>query len=221
MSRLPGGIGAKGSAQAIFFHPSKHIREKWPNNHRKKRVLEVLLVGKGTHHVNQKDQLCYECRIPEINRTVFHICCGKLKIEEAPSTTFEYEIILMAVVADHQDREREQSTALRESVVGVTPNIGGLLQEIAEICHQGIEVDDDKEPAPDNAQPSAPSTQTIGQWVTPTIFPRRENVNCRNTKGVWRQHSWPKFSETTELSIFSMAFPEKWVRDILIPATIE
>ena len=72
-----------------------------------------------------------------------------------------------------------------------------------------------------NAQPTAPATQTIGQWVTPTTFPRREDVNCHSTKGVWRQHSWPEIYDITELSIFRMALPEKWVRDVLIPATNE
>ena len=46
-------------------------------------------------------------------------------------------------------------------------------------------------------------------------------MNCHNTKGVWRQHSWQKISEMTELSLFRMAFPEQWVRDVLIPATNE
>ena len=141
MSRIPGGIGAKGSAQAIFFHLSRHIREKLPNDHRTKRVLDVLLVGKGTHCINRKDQLCYECRILEINGTVSHICCGNFKIEESPTTTFKDEIIVMTVVAFHQDLERELTTALRELVADVAPNVGGISQEIAELPHQGIEVD--------------------------------------------------------------------------------
>ena len=40
-------------------------------------------------------------------------------------------IVLMTVVADHQDPERERTTALRESVADAAPNVGGLLQEIA------------------------------------------------------------------------------------------
>ena len=107
-------------------------------------------------------------------------------------------------------------------VADVAPNVnGGLLQEIVELLQQGIEVDDDNEPYPENFQPSAPETHTIGQWVTPTICPRRADVNCHDTKGVWRLHSWPKISEMTDLSIFRMAFPEQWVRGVLIPATKE
>ena len=77
------------------------------------------------------------------------------------------------------------------------------------------------DPAPENAQPSVPETQAIWQWLTPTIFPSREDINFCNTKGVWRLHSSPKKSEMTELSLFRMTFPEKCVRDVLIPATNE
>ena len=136
-------------------------------------------MGKGTHHVNWKDQLCYKCRIIEINNVaVFHICCGKFNIEEAPSTNFECEIFFMTVVTATQDLEREQTTALNESVADVAPNVNiGLLQEIAELRHQGINLDDDNEPAHENAHSSAPATQTIGQWLTPTICPRRADMN--------------------------------------------
>ena len=113
----------------------------------------------------------------------------------------------MTVVDDHQDPEHERTTAVRESVVDVAPNVGGLSQEIAELRHQGIEVDDENEPAPDNAHPNAPETQTIRQWVIPTICPRREDVNCRNTKGVWKLYSRTKIYEMMELFLFMMVFP--------------
>ena len=104
----------------------------------------------------------------------------------------------------------------------VAPNVnGGLSQEIAELRQQGIKVDDDNETAPENAQSSAPATQTIGKWVTPNLCPRRADVNFYNTKGVWRIHIWTNISEMTDLSLFKMAFPEQWVRDVLIPATNE
>ena len=103
----------------------------------------------------------------------------------------------------------------------VAPNVGGLSQEIAELRHQGIEVDDENDPAPDNYQPTETSTQAIGKWVTPTILPRRLDVNCYNTKGVWRQNSGQKISEMTEISLFKIAFPEQLVRVVLIPETNE
>ena len=110
---------------------------------------------------------------------------GSPKLTMAPSSTFsvansilkkplqppfEDEIVLRTVVAAPQDPEREKTTEIRELVVYVAPNVnGGLSQEISELLHQGIKVDDDNEPAPENAQTSTPETQTIGKWVTPTI----------------------------------------------------
>ena len=52
-------------------------------------------------------------------------------------------------------------------------------KKFAELCQKGIEAEDENEPAPDNAHPSAPETQTIGEWVTPIISPRRVDVNFR------------------------------------------
>ena len=46
-------------------------------------------------------------------------------------------------------------------------------------------------------------------------------MNCLNTTGVWRIHRWSKISEMKGLSLFRMAFPEQFVRDVLIPATNE
>ena len=65
-------------------------------------------MGKRTHRINRKDQMCYECRIPEIdNGTVFHIFCGNFNIEEDPSTPFKDEIVVRKVVAATQDPESE------------------------------------------------------------------------------------------------------------------
>eukprot|EP00957_Ditylum_brightwellii_P160220 12197588-Ditylum_brightwellii.AAC.1 len=46
---------------------------------------------------------------------------------------------------------------------------GGLLvEEIAELCQQGIEVDNNNEPAPENAVPPVAAMFSVGTWVTPT-----------------------------------------------------
>ena len=76
-----GVIGAKGSGQVRFFHLSKHIRAQWPNEHQKIGLADVLIVGKGMHKVNRQEQLCYECRIQEINNgVIFHITCKNFKV---------------------------------------------------------------------------------------------------------------------------------------------
>ena len=65
---LPGGIGVVGSTMAHFFHPSQKIRDKWPNDD-KRRLTGVIVTGEATWHVNvnHKQQLCYLICLQEID----------------------------------------------------------------------------------------------------------------------------------------------------------
>jgi hypothetical protein len=191
MVRTLGGIGAVGSAKARFFHPSKNIREQWPNRHETLRVAGVLIVGKGLHRVRKKEQMCYECRIPEIDdNTIFHIVCANFKVVTGAATPFEDELTLTPVlrVPTESAEERARVAALRLDEGDITPNVRGafVAEDIAELRREGIEVDDDNEPAPENAQPTpaAPATLfSVGEWVTPTICPRKADPNCSNRGG--------------------------------------
>ena len=215
MARLRGGVGAKGSAKARFFHPSANIRARWPNEHKSLRIHDVLITGKGMHRVNRKDQLCYECRINEIDDgTVFHIVTNNFKIETEGATPFPDEI--NAHVSTTTPTDPSEEAALRASTTNVTPNI--TRAEIDELRQQGIEVDDDNEPAPENAIPEPPATTQVGEWITPIICPRREQ-NVANRKGNWKNFAWSVIAEMDELAAFRMCFPEKWVTGVLIPAT--
>ena len=58
---------------------------------------------------------------------------------------------------------------------------GSLAEEITELRQQGIEVDGDTEPAPENAAPPvAASMFSVGTWVTPTVCPRKANDATNN-----------------------------------------
>ena len=149
-----GVIGAKGSGKVRFFHPSEHIRAQWPNEHQKIRIADVLLVRKAMHKVNRLEKLCYECRITEIdNGVIFHITCKKFRVETVGATPFDDEVVVIAQIAPQETGPVTVATAGdRLSVHNVAPNICGVLaEEIAELRQQGIEVNDDNDPAPENA----------------------------------------------------------------------
>ena len=228
MTKKRGDIGVKGLAKARFFHPGQNIRDKWPNQHQTIHLSGVVRVRKGSHCVNRKDQLCYECRIAEIDdNTIFHIVCNNFKVDVAASIPFEDKAVVSVTVTapTSQDSERERVTALRTAGDNVLPNIrGALAQEVAELRQQGIEVDDDNKPAPKNAQPYVPATATVGQWVTLTIFPGRADPNCNNNKGSWKNMSWKKIKKMDGLTLFRMCFgcphnlpPTMRLRGVRIP----
>ena len=86
---------------------------------------------------------------------------------------------------------------------------GVLTEEIAELIKQGIEVDYDNEPAPENAQPTPNTTvPVLGSWVTPTTCPRRADPNYRNSRGTLKQSSWAKIRDMDELELFRLCLPE-------------
>ena len=109
-----GAIGAKGSGKARLFHPSEHIRAQWPNEHQKIWLADVLLGGKGMQKVNRREQLCYECRIPEIdNGVVFHITCNNFRVETDGATPFDDKFVVSAQAPQETGpvtvRHREQT----------------------------------------------------------------------------------------------------------------
>ena len=65
---------------ARFFHPSQAIRDKWPNDD-KRRLAGVLVTGEGMRRVNHREQMCYLVRIDDVGADiVFHIVKRNFKI---------------------------------------------------------------------------------------------------------------------------------------------
>ena len=115
----------------------------------------------------------------------------------------------------------------RESTQNVVCNIEGGLsraatrEEIEELRRQGITVDDDNEPAPENAQPPVPQgpAPPPGNWEKPTYCPRRANSDFSDQEGRFINHRWDAIADYDELDLFRMCFPEEWIVNVLIPMT--
>ena len=216
---LPAGIGALGAGKARFFHPSAKIREKWPNED-KRELTNVLVIGEGKRMVNRKEQWCYIVRIPEIDDgTEFHIVKFNFSVRTAPETPFPGE-------QNRGPRSRRHQRPAAAAAVEADPrrtdardafqNVGEGGVDIDDLRRQGIEVDDDNEPAPENDEPTARGTN--GSWEKPTMCPRRM-ANIANTKGKFNSHRWEDIAEMNELYLFRMCFPEQFVLDVIIPQT--
>ncbi|KAL7504256.1 hypothetical protein ACHAXN_002514, partial [Cyclotella atomus] len=141
--------------------------------------------------------------------------CSNFRVDTAAATPFEDELVANAP-PPRARTAAEEHTAIRASFSNVARS--ELAQEVAELRQQGIEVDDDNEPAPEKAQPTPQTTAQVGEWITPTVCARRQQ-NCSNRKGSWKNYSWEVISKMDELAQFRMCFPEKYARDVLVPAT--
>ena len=125
MVRKRGGIGALGSAQARFFHPSANIREKWPNDHKRLRLEILAVTGKELFQILRRDQLAYKCRIAEIDDgSEFHICANNFRVYQDPVQPFEDES--MTTPCTHPTAESDNNKEARESNENASNNIGTI-----------------------------------------------------------------------------------------------
>jgi hypothetical protein len=157
---LLGGIRAAGSAMARFFHPSQKIREKWPQKD-KRRLTGVLVTGEGIWRVQHKNQMCYLVQIPKINNgTIFHIVKKNFKVESPPAIPFESKAPTPVKHVDPLSVPGEAVNPDRIADSNVQLNIKGysnrdlLRDDINKQRRQGITVNDDNKPLPENATPA-------------------------------------------------------------------
>ena len=138
--KIAAGIGAVGSAPARFFHPSKDIRAKWPNDHSKKRLSGVIVLGQGQLMINRKLQKTYEVRIPELdNSVVYHIVRRNIRLDVAcpdPSNVFPEEVAAAAPAPRPPGERGSHQNAQRNVGRGATAD------ELNELRQQGITIDE-------------------------------------------------------------------------------
>ena len=162
MVRKSGEIGALGSAQARFFHPSENIREKWPNDHKRLRLKRVFVTGKEMFRISRRDQLAYKCCISEIDDgSEFHICANNFQVDQDPVQPFEDES--MKTPCAHPAAEPDNNKEARGSDENASNNIGqGVNQEyIAELRRQGVKVENE-DCLPENLPTSENENQIPG-----------------------------------------------------------
>ena len=158
--------------------------------------------------VNHREQMCYLVGIDDVGEDiVFHIVKKNFKITQAPLVPFPSEVPTHAVPGDavNPDRTSNRNT---------TANIEGGLsraatrEEIEQLRQQGITVDDDNEPAPENAQaPEVGAAPPPGIWEKPQYCCRRA-AQFSDTAGRFVHHRWDEIAEMDELQLFGMCFPE-------------
>ncbi len=116
-----------------------------------------MIIGEGERRVSQRQQMCYLVTIPEFGEeATFHIVKKNFKVNVDPETVLESEEtatnLLPPPVVDVD----------RGSICIVVTNVfggAGLHEEIDQLCAEGIEVDNDNKPLPEDAAPNPPGPE--------------------------------------------------------------
>ena len=216
--KKPAGVGAVGKAYAKFFHPKQAIQQKWPMLQKGQEVEGAIVLGKEVHRINSRMQNAYRVRIPEIdNGSEFWVVCKHFKVTDAGPTPFDDE--------SHEPTPAAPAAAsnidpLRGTFDNVANNIGrgASADDIADLRAAGIEVDnEDIAPENEGEPPSLPDN--VGEWLRPSICPRKANRDIQNLNGCWIENGWREISEMNELDLFRMTFPEQYILNTVIKET--
>ncbi len=172
---LVAGIGATGTAMAQFFHPSTKIREKWPQNN--KRSLGY--VGDWQGHPEGPAQKPDVLRIPKINdSTIFLIVKKNFKVLFAPAIPFKSKVPSMhnnslpapVIPGEALNPDRIADRDVVVNIKGFSTYHIELCGDVTEKKRQGMTVNDDNDPLPENATPPGqvlPSKSMIWGRTTP------------------------------------------------------
>ncbi len=140
-----GGIGAVGSAFANFFHLSQQIRSKFPNDYKTRCLDNVTIIQDGTEVVRHLRQHYYFCN--SIATVIFE---AKRHATDLPGAITQ------------SNAEDENCCSLNNMEQNVSSRRTAS-KDIAELHCQGILVNDDNEPAPENVWSPPPEQSSIGE----------------------------------------------------------
>ncbi|KAL3779887.1 hypothetical protein HJC23_001477 [Cyclotella cryptica] len=222
----PGGVGAKGSALMKLFHPSEPLRARFSDQFNNKGSLaNCTIVRKSFGRVSHRgrETHLYHVTHDDFPGQEFAVSKHSFKVETActnPEDIFEDERPPAAPAASLS--EEDLNLNLRESRSNAEPSFqvptgrGLSASEVAELRDQGIEVDDDNKPLPENVgADSLPSPE--GTWADLRQC-RRNMAGGRFEKGKWLHHPWSQVSQYSKFKLFEMTFPMSYIRDVVIPA---
>ena len=136
------GVGAKCHVLTRFLHPSKLVRDKYPNIDKGHRTT-VVLVGIETKLVNRKDQQCYTFRSEDFPNAVLHaVKRYVVVVEEGPTESF--------FQSSSESPGTPQTPRVSNDDAALPSRSGVLAEEIESFRAAGAIIDDDNEPAEEN-----------------------------------------------------------------------
>ena len=218
--KLKNGVGAVGSLLTRFLHPSAQVRRNHnnvdlPKNH---MTFDLLVDRKEKKYVNRREQDCCIVTSDEFVdgdgiKVELHVVLRNFKVttEGDPALFFERPI----ANAQAPGNLVNQEILLPDEVI----NFDVVHDHINVLRQNGIEVDDDNEPLPENAVQEGVLNDTtvenmFGPWGFTGVCYRKEHhqqtdakiTNFRNTTKETCSVEW----------LFEQLFPVQYLKEVVL-----
>ena len=214
------GKDAVVSILTKYLHPSRYIREKFPNatsNHR----LNGLVVLRMEHKlVSRKQQLTIVVRSEKFKddegRFIeLHAVPRWFKVEQEGPDMYFFE-----KQGEHEGQAKEpQPNPMPEGLAERIGTIGILNDEdLHNLAGSGITVDDDNQPLEENIPTNEPTNRDVfaAEWGHDGICYRRQ-AGGQNVRA--SLSDFPKNFIPTPVQLFEHLFPKKYLQEVLIRQT--
>ena len=210
------GVDAEVSCKTRLLHPSAIVREKVPGvqigfHH---ETLHLTIKRKEEKRVNRRQQWCYvlhhDSYVTADGMPIeLHAVCKHCKIitEGPPAGFFRQE---EAPQEEAEAAAQQEPAAFPEAVLAFEHG-----QDPGILIQNNIAVDDDNEPAPENAAQAPNDRDGIYQgWGFNGVCERRSMG-----KGKWNPRLLDYHGNYDYISLFEQLFPMTWVNEVLLVET--
>ena len=90
---------------------------------------------------------------------------------------------------------------------------------MAELRRQGISINDDNDPSPENFPRQDETTSGTGNWRREGILCPRKSGNLQHSFTSFRHYSYDAILRMSLLHLFLILFPEDYLEEVLMPET--
>ena len=219
--KLRAGVGAECDVLIKYLHPGLLIKEKVPNPVNGQRLSKCLLIRKETKTVNRKDQPCYVFRHDDFPDKEVHCVARWCKVvtEGPEEKLFEEDRPAEATPAPEPpavvNERGGDDIALR--------SLSNRAEDIALIRAQGLDVDDDNEPAPENIPDATTTTNKQANGLYEGQEFGWDGVDHRAKDGhinlPAKMRGMPEPEYASYVQMFLLFFPRALIEDIVLAET--
>ena len=220
------GVGAQLDILLKYLHPQVQINSKIPKSGwtHKQELKNCVVVSRETKNIDRKRKIVIVVKHPLFGDSVIYCAkrYAKVKFEGAPDGLFnrrqDLPIIANAPTFSLEDLDKKIDTSVIEKMGRSTRS-----EDIALARSQGLDVDDDNEPAPENSPAAGAridnTTNLYGQTWGWGGTCHRKAKNHHDVNPQILNYSRSDLCNLTKLDMFLLFFPLNYVENVLVKET--
>ena len=213
------GSGTVISVLLKMIHPSKHIRDKFPNLQDKQRLEDAVVLRKEIKSINRREQEAIIFRHDDFADKELYASQRFYRIlEEGPTVDYFVHDEEIEVRAEANNNIGSEMTELYDAIAQFVTASAGVQRNFdtnkVKLIQQHVVVDDDNEPLPENVTPTAVSHDSIfeNEWGHSGICPRRMATNNTNPDPQLNV----AFSNMSKVELFEAFFMKDFIKKTLL-----